>query len=200
MQIDYSTLNTAQKYALMSQSIIPRPIAWIVTESAEGIINAAPFSYFTGLSSQPPTVIVSIGHKSDGTPKDTLENIRKEKKCTICMVETSQLEAMHLSSKPLPHDRSETEYFHIPTQKIADGFPPVIQGTPTALFCTFYQEITLEGSKTIPLILEIKSQYIADDCVEADDGRFSVSFDPVARIGREYAFLGQKIQPPKIPD
>ena len=111
MMIDYATQTVAQRYALMAQTIIPRPVAWIVTEDSEGRVNIAPFSYFTGLSSQPPTVVVSIGHKSDGTPKDTLQNIRNTKRCTLCMTDESRLEAMHFSSKPLPHERSEADYF-----------------------------------------------------------------------------------------
>ncbi len=199
MQIDYKTQNTTQKYALMSQSIIPRPIAWIVTEDKEGVINIAPFSYFTPLSSQPPTLIVSIGHKSDGSAKDTLKNIRETKKCTLCVVDEKNLKPMHLSSKALPHKQSEAEYFNIPIKKVTEDFPPMIEGVVSAFFCTLYQEIDLKGGKTIPLILEIKEQFIADSCVDEKNGKISVSFKPVARIGKKYAFLGMEIEPPKIP-
>jgi len=80
-----------ETYKLMAQTIIPRPIAWVVTED-EGVVNIAPFSYFIGLSSEPASVLISVGHKADGTPKDTLANIRKNQKCTICMVQESDLE------------------------------------------------------------------------------------------------------------
>ncbi len=82
MLIKYTDNHAVETYKLMAQTIIPRPIAWIVTEN-DGVINVAPFSYFTGLSSNPPTMIFSVGHKSDGTPKDTLFNLRKNKKCTL---------------------------------------------------------------------------------------------------------------------
>jgi len=82
MLFDFAKLDKAKRYKLMSSSIIPRPIAWIVTKQND-IINIAPFSYFTALSSNPPTLLVSIGHKrTDNTPKDTLRNIRETKKCT----------------------------------------------------------------------------------------------------------------------
>ncbi len=200
MLIDYTTQSSAQRYALMSQSIIPRPIAWIVTESREGILNIAPFSYFTGLSSQPPTVIVSIGHKSDGTPKDTLRNIRQTGRCTICMVEESALERMHFSSKSLEAERSEAEVFDIPTERIVPLYPSIVSGTPTALFCSLYHEIDLTGSKTIPIILEIASQYIDESAVEIQEERYTLTFRPVARVGRSYALLGEEITPPKMPD
>ena len=189
--------DTTQNYKLMSQTIIPRPIAWIVTED-NGVINIAPFSYFIGLSSNPATVLVSIGHKADGTPKDTLANIRKTKKCTICMVEEKDLQKMHFSSKGLDKDISEAKLFDIPTTKVVDGYPPMIEGVVTAYFCTLNQEIDLGESKTIPVVLNIKEMFI-DDRVITDKERLSISFNPVARIGKSYAFLGKEIEAPTIP-
>ncbi len=199
MLIDYKDQELTQKYQLMAQTIIPRPIAWIVTEDADGIINIAPFSYFIGLSSQPPTVLVSIGHKADGTPKDTLRNIRETQKCTICMVDEAHLETMHFSSKGLPHKESEAEHFDIATQKVVDGFPPMVKEVPSAFFCTLNQEINLQGSKTIPLVLEIRHQYIDEKCVSKKEEKMTISFAPVARIGKRYALLGEEIDAPKIP-
>ena len=79
MIFDLKNNEVNEKYKLMAQTIIPRPIAWVVTQD-EDITNIAPFSYFIGLSSDPASVLISVGHKSDGTPKDTLRNIRKTKK------------------------------------------------------------------------------------------------------------------------
>lgn len=197
MLFNYSDRKSIEKYKLMSQTIIPRPIAWVVTED-EGIVNIAPFSYFTGLSSNPPTMILSVGHKSDGTPKDTLQNLRSNKKCTICMVSTSHLEPMHLSSKEMDKSFSEAEHFNIKTKRVFNDFPPMIEDAPVAFFCEFLQEVKLESSKTIPLIVEIKHQYI-DDVFITDIEHLSIDFEPVARVGKSYALLGEEIEPPKIP-
>jgi flavin reductase (DIM6/NTAB) family NADH-FMN oxidoreductase RutF len=197
MIFDYADTEPIENYKLMSQTIIPRPIAWIVTED-EGIVNVAPFSYFTGLSSNPPTMIVSVGHKSDGTPKDTLANIRKTGKCTICMVKPEHLEWMHFSSKEMAHDASEAERFDIPVKRLADGFPPMVEGSPVAFFCELYQEVELKGSKTIPLIVEIEHQFVDDACI-TDKERLTIEFEPVARVGKSYALLGEEIVPPRIP-
>jgi flavin reductase (DIM6/NTAB) family NADH-FMN oxidoreductase RutF len=190
-------INTTKNYKLMSQTIIPRPIAWIVTEN-NGVINIAPFSYFIGLSSNPASVLVSIGHKADGTPKDTLANIRKNKKCTICMVEEKDLEKMHFSSKSLDKDESEAKEFDIETQTIIENFPPIIKNVPTAYFCELNQEINLGGGTTIPIVLNIKNIYV-DDRVITDKERLSISFKPVGRVGGSYAFCGEEISAPKIP-
>jgi len=198
MQFDLTKDKTVNEtYKLMAQTIIPRPIAWVVTED-EGVVNIAPFSYFIGLSSDPASVLISVGHKPDGTPKDTLANLRKNRKCTICMVEEKDLEKMHFSSKDVDKGISEAALFDIETETVAEGYPPMIKGVPSAYFCELNQEIDLGGGSTIPLVLNVKEIFV-DDAVITDKERLTISFDPVARIGKSYAFLGEEIEAPKIP-
>ncbi len=186
-----------ETYKLMAQTIIPRPIAWVVTED-EGVVNVAPFSYFIGLSSDPASVLISVGHKIDGTPKDTLANIRKYKKCTICMVQEKDLEQMHFSSKSLDREISEADMFNIETVDMINGYPPVIKDIPAAYFCEFNQEIDLGGGSTVPIVLNVKQIFVNDESI-TDKERLTISFKPVARIGKSYAFLGEEIDAPKIP-
>jgi flavin reductase (DIM6/NTAB) family NADH-FMN oxidoreductase RutF len=186
-----------EKYKLMAQTIIPRPIAWVVTQD-NGVVNIAPFSYFIGLSSEPATVLISVGHKSNGTPKDTLANIRKHQKCTICMVDEKHLEKMHFSSQELDKEMSEATLYHIETEILCDDYPPIIKGVPSAYFCDFNQEIDLGGGSTIPLVLNVREIYV-DDVVITDKERISITFNPVARIGKSYASLGNEILAPTIP-
>jgi len=195
MIIDYQEIEPSLRYKLTAQSVIPRPIAWIVTEN--GVVNVAPFSYFTPLSSNPPTLMVSIGHKSDGSPKDTLRNIRETKKCTVCVGDISQLKKMHYSSKELDKNISEADCFDIDLVYIDKDFPPMIKDVPVAFFCKFYQEIELKESKTIPVILEIKKEYI-DKGIVTDKEKFHIDFTPIARIGAHYSTLGRKIAAPEI--
>ncbi|MEA3353354.1 MAG: flavin reductase family protein [Campylobacterota bacterium] len=196
MLIDYENLESPSIYKLISQTVIPRPIAWIVTEHA-GIVNIAPFSYFTPLSSTPPAVVVSIGHKADGEPKDTLHNITTTKKAVICFVDEKSLEKMHFSSKPLPKKSSEAKEFDIKTKKIYDDFPPMIQGVQSAFFCEFNQTIDL-GGPTIPVVLNIKHQFV-DDVSVKDEQRLTIDINNIARVGRSYAKLGESLDTPIIP-
>ncbi len=190
-----STINDT--YKLMAQTIIPRPIAWVVTED-EGVVNIAPFSYFIGLSSSPATVLISVGHKADGSEKDTLANIRKHQKCTICMVQESDLEKMHFSSKGLSYEESEAEVFHIETITENENFPPRISTAPVAYYCTLNQEIDLGDSATIPLVLNVEEIFVDDEAI-TDKEKLTISFKPVARIGKSYAFLGEDVDAPQIP-
>ena len=196
MLIDFKDQASSERYKLMSQLVIPRPIAWIVTEGK--VVNIAPFSYFTPLSSEPAAMVVSIGHRIDGTPKDTLRNLRESKKCVLCMTDESMLDMMHLSSKGLDSTQSEAEVFDIPTKKILDTFPPMIEGIHAAFFCEYLQEVDLKGSKTIPVILEIKHLYI-DETIISDKKKMTMELDAIARVGRTYAKIGEEMQAHPIP-
>ena len=189
-------LNANNIYQLMAQTVIPRPIAWIVTQD-EDVINIAPFSFFTPLSSNPPTVVVSIGHKSDGSQKDTYSNILKNKKCTICMVDEYNLEKMHFSSKELPKKISEAQEFDIETKSIFESYPPAILNCTVAYACSFNQIIDLNSQATIPVVLNVENIYVNDDNF-TDELKRDIKFNPVARVSREYAFLGQRIKAPTI--
>ncbi|WP_331774883.1 flavin reductase family protein [Sulfurospirillum sp. 1612] len=194
MLIDFDENTDA--YRLMRQAVIPRPIAWIVTE--DHVVNIAPFSYFMALTSTPATMIVSIGHKRNGEPKDTLKNIRKTKKCTICIPQDNQLEMMHFSSKELDEETSEATLFDIPLEKKFQNYPSMIQGAPVAFFCELYQELDIKGSAHKPLIVEIKHMYLEDAYITNKE-KMHFEFPAIARIGGDYAHLGVTIKAPIIP-
>lgn len=196
MLINFKEKQPSERYQLMVKSVIPRPIAWIATQGE--VLNIAPFSYFTPLSSEPATLIVSIGHKVDGSPKDTLRNIRETKKCVVCIVDEEHYEKMHFSSKTLSENESETEMFDISTKTVLEDFPPMPEGIKVAFFCEYLQEVDLKGSKTIPVILEIKHLYL-DDKIISDKEKINLEFSSIARVGRGYATLKEDIPTPEIP-
>ncbi len=181
MIIDYKDINDLNRYKIMSDTVVPRPIAWIVTED-EGVINAAPFSYFIPLSSNPALVIVSIGQKEEGIPKDTLANILKHKKATICFVNKDNTKDVKLCATMLDKNESEIEKYEIDVQKPLEDYPSMIASTQSALFCDFYQKVDIPGATT-PIILEIKKQFI-------EDGRLDEkSHVHIENIGRSGAFF-----------
>lgn len=181
MILDFSTLDEAQKYKTMSNTIFPRPIAWVSTED-DGVVNLAPFSYFTPLSSEPPLVIVSIGHKENGDPKDTLANILKNKVCTINFAHKELLDDLINSSEDLPHNISECEQFNIATKSVLDDYPPMVTDAKCALFCKFVKTVEL-GSRFEPIILEVKQVYIDNQNV---DEKGHITLENIARVGMEY--------------
>ena len=184
MTLDYKDINDLDRYKIMSGTVVPRPIAWIVTED-EGIINAAPFSYFIPLSSNPATLVVSIGKKEDESPKDSLANILKTKKATICFANESNLEKLKLCATSLAKNESEIEKYDIEVSRVLEEFPPMITSSQSALFCEFHSTIEL-GGETTPVILEIKKQYIQDECI---NDKLHVKMDNIGRVGVSFAKL-----------
>ncbi|MGB5919742.1 flavin reductase family protein [Arcobacter sp.] len=181
MILDYEKIDDLNRYKIISDTVVPRPIAWIVTED-NGVLNAAPFSYFIPISSNPATLIVTIGIKEDGSPKDSLANILKTKKATICFANKDNVDKVKLCSTMLKKEQSEIEEYDIKVQKILEDFPPMICSSQSALFCEYYDTVKIPG-KTTPLILEIKKQFIEDDRINE---KMHVN---VENIGRSGAFF-----------
>jgi flavin reductase (DIM6/NTAB) family NADH-FMN oxidoreductase RutF len=77
IEIDFRRISTGEAYKLQIGSIVPRPIAWVSTISAQGLPNLAPFSYFNGICSNPPALLFCPVNHPDGREKDTLRNIRE---------------------------------------------------------------------------------------------------------------------------
>ncbi|WP_373069676.1 flavin reductase family protein [Sulfurimonas sp.] len=189
MITDFSTLNESKKYSIMSNTIFPRPIAWITTED-EGIVNLAPFSYFAPLSSEPPLVIVSIGHKENGEPKDTLANIMKSGVCTINFAHKELLEELKNSAEALPKDESECEKFNIKAKKVLEIFPPMVADAKCALFCEYVKSVDI-GSRFEPIILKINHIYIADENI---DEKNHIHLENIGRVGMEYLIDSTRVK------
>jgi len=180
MLID-TTQNPQRNSHIILQTSNPRPIAWIVTEDENGVINIAPYSLFTPLSFDSPTLIISFRAKEDGCLKDTLNNIHQSKKCTICMVKAEDREQMHQTSQEIPSSQSEAKEFNIETKEILEGYPPIINSSPIAYFCDFDQEITLKSDSATPLILSINEIFVDDEIIR-DRESLDIEFDGVGHI------------------
>jgi len=178
MILNYKDIDDLNRYKIMSGSIVPRPIAWIVTDD-NGILNAAPFSYFIPISTNPALVIVAIGKKEDGSPKDTLANILKTKKATICFPNRDNIEKAQQCAIALPKEESEIEKFEIEVKKEIQNYPPMIHSTQTALFCEYYDTYNIEGDTT-PIILKINYQYIEDQRINEKN---HTNIDSIGRVG-----------------
>jgi flavin reductase (DIM6/NTAB) family NADH-FMN oxidoreductase RutF len=190
MTLSFNTLEANERYKLMSYSLFPRPIAWIVTEN-EGIINVAPFSYFAPLSSKPAVVVVSIGKKADGSPKDTLANILATKKATICIPHPSQADVVSKSATSLPREESECEAFGIPTTRTIEAYPPIITGVHAAFFASFRELHPIDESPTTPVFLTLEHAYYDDSVIDETQ---HVTMEALGRVGKYFLLEGKRIE------
>ena len=187
---EIKSLEQLDIYKLVSNIVVPRPIAWVSTKSKENILNLAPFSYFIPLSSKPATLLISIGHKKDGSPKDTLKNLRDTKKCSIVIASPSDVKDVEVSATPLDYNSSEFENFNIKTKEMLPNYPAIPKSAKAAFFAKYLKEVELEGSKTVPVIVEIEAIYI-DDTIY-NNGKIKI--DPLARVGAKYFSLGDELE------
>ena len=197
MQIKLDELPTPQVYFTMTQTMLPRPIAWLLSENDNASYNLAPFSYFNAVCSDPPLAIVSIGKQDDGRDKDTIRNIRERHEFVIHIASCDQLAALNQSSATLPPGQSEVEANDLELTRVKGFRMPRLNDCKIAFFCERH-DIQMIGSKKQQSLLfaEIREIYIADDCAEiTDQGRLKVHADrvqPLSRLGAsEYASFGE---------
>lgn len=182
MVIDPQSLDVGTVYKLMSNTIFPRPIAWISTEGEKGV-NLAPFSYFIPVSSEPPCVMVSIGKSEENGLKDTAKNILLHSKATISLADDHKAGLIDATAEAFAYGVNEAEKFGIAMAKIVDEYPPRVADAKAALLCSLHQEVSLNGSEQIILFLKIDAFYYADEVV---DERYNVKLENIGRVGRDY--------------
>lgn len=194
MQINFADYSENDIYFLMTQSIIPRPIAWILTENTNGSMNLAPFSYFTAVSSAPPLVLFSVGSKNAGQQKDTTVNFLREKRCVIHIAHEQQLVALNQSAANLPYGESEVEANQLAWQAWPEAGMPRLKDAPLAMACDLYRHDVIGDGEQNIFYAEVKHLYVADACIRQEKQRLiidSQAVAPLARLGAgEYAALG----------
>ncbi len=114
MEFDFETLPVADRYKIMTSTIVPRPIAWVTTLSKDGIRNAAPISFFNGMGKDPPVLALGI-QPNDGSLKDTARNILDTHEFVVNLVPESAAQAMNITSIDAPPDVDELALANIAT-------------------------------------------------------------------------------------
>jgi len=194
MLLDFSDLETSERYHLMTQTIIPRPIAWVLTDSGSENYNLAPFSYFTALSTEPALLMISVTKKPNGDVKDTLSNVLKNKKMVIHIASDEQAELVTKTAATLDHGESELTDTDLTTVAF-EGFDlPRLAECNIAYGCELYDIKEIGDAPQTLIFVEVKQLYINDKVLNTDNpDRIKVSADkvkPLARLGGgEYASL-----------
>ncbi len=181
MDIDVKDLDPKQVYKLMTSVIVPRPIAWISTISKDGIYNLAPFSYFAGVSSDPPLLMVSIGRKDEKLKKDTWQNIEDTGEFVVNMVTKELLEKMNISSVAFDAEVDEFEkagLTPIPADKVK---APLVAESPVNIECEKFQ--ILEIGKMGIIFGKILKLHIKDEILNEKGYVDTTKLEIVGRLG-----------------
>jgi flavin reductase (DIM6/NTAB) family NADH-FMN oxidoreductase RutF len=147
---DLGAMNKTDAYKLLVSTIMPRPIAWVVSRGAEGV-NAAPFSFFNVLSADPPLVAIGFAAATDRDGKDTLTNIRAQGEFVVNLVPEELAQAMNVTATNAPRGTDETRLAGLELAKCEVVNVPRIVGSPVGLECKLFQVIETGGTGTIVL-------------------------------------------------
>jgi flavin reductase (DIM6/NTAB) family NADH-FMN oxidoreductase RutF len=202
MHIDLSALSSNRVYHLMTQTIIPRPIAWVLSLNEDKSHNLAPFSYFNAVCSDPPLMMLSMGKKPDGTTKDTVTNLPIGAECIVHIAHAAQAEIVTKTAASMPYGDSEVTANNIELITHQDWPLPRIKDCPIAYYCKVHSTQELGNTPQQLVFVEALSLYVDDRAVDEKDGRMTIdalAVNPLARLGAaQYANLGEvfsKVRP-----
>lgn len=185
MQLDFATLGATEAYRWLTSTVTPRPIAWVATVSAAGVSNLAPFSFFQVICDEPPTLMVNVGLRPDGQPKDTVLNARANGQLVIHLVSAALAQSMNATSASLPHDVSEIEQVGIATVPGSRVAVPRLAQAPVAFECEVAEikPYPAEAPRQFLIFARVLLAHV-DDAVMADARHVDAAkLDLIGRLG-----------------
>ncbi|MFN5196407.1 MAG: flavin reductase family protein [Planctomyces sp.] len=143
MDLDPEQLHPNKLYLHLVRTIMPRPIAWVSTVSPTGVLNLAPYSFFCGVGSRPPTLLFCPANRRDGSPKDSLANTLAREEFVVNMVPYSLAREMQLTSSELSPEESEFELAGLDTADSVVVSVPRVRLSPVSFECRLLQHLAL---------------------------------------------------------
>jgi len=190
MRIDPAYLDPETAYRLITGVVVPRPIAWVTSLSATGVLNLAPFSAFMFVAPKPPMLAISVGRKGN-IYKDTAQNILNNEEYVVHIADSSLMNAVHESSTEHPPEVSEVDELGLATLPGERIKVPRLAAAPIAMECRFRQCLEFGETRSRLIIGEVLVFHIRDGLL--NNGKIETeALDPIARIaGPRYAKLGE---------
>jgi len=192
MELRANDLDPQATYKLLTGVVVPRPVAWVCTRSVHGLLNLAPFSAFTFVSTKPPLLGINIGRKA-GQRKDTARNILDAGEYVVHICDEPLVEAVHDSAGEYPADVSEVGVLGLKTTPSVCISVPRIAAAPIAMECRRHQVIPFGATGAEFFVGEVLNFHVRDDLL-AKGKIDSAALNPICRLaGPRYATLGRVI-------
>ncbi|WP_017727482.1 flavin reductase family protein [Halalkalibacterium ligniniphilum] len=195
MEINPKDQTRQENYKLLIGSVLPRPIAFITSQNKDGVVNAAPFSFFNVLTAEPPLVGISVGRKPDGSMKDTSRNCQETGEFVIHVVDEQNVEKMNETSANYPADESEVEAVGLTKIPSATVNVPSLRESRIRLECKVDQIISVGGTDDTPAADFVIGQVVhfSIDDELYDNGKINTELlAPVSRLaGSDYGRFGE---------
>jgi flavin reductase (DIM6/NTAB) family NADH-FMN oxidoreductase RutF len=183
VHFDFSKLSTRDRYKLLIGTVIPRPIAFVTTVDEHGVVNAAPFSFFNCLSSDPAIVAVGVENHPDMRHKDTGHNVRVTEEFTVNIVDNALVAGMNVCAVPFPPHVDELAMAGLTAIKGVHVGCPRIAEAPAALECRRHMTIQVGKSREIILGL-VLGCFVREGAVNPITKHVDQrKMDPIGRLG-----------------
>jgi len=182
MDFDLEQNHANYAYKLLAGLVAPRPIALITSMDEDGQLNAAPFSAYNYLCTDPPIIGIGVANRPDQkfVPKDTARNIRRTSEFVVNVVTEDIAEKMNICAIDFPHEMSEVEVAGFTTAPSQVVIPPRLAEAHAALECREYT--TLEIGRSRIILGRVVSIYVEDRYV--DPAEPYIKADELHAIGR----------------
>lgn len=191
--IDPQLMSRAENYKLLTGSVIPRPIAFVTTLNTDGTVNAAPFSQFIIISTQPGMLAFSSGEGKWGT-KDTVVNARRTGEFVISTVPESMAQVVQDCAQELPRNDSEAERFGV--ELLASDLirTPRVAHSDVQFECTLERIVEFGHGPNSLVVGLVRRMHVRNGLLQDGAKIDHERYRPIGRIaGRRYCTLGQII-------
>jgi len=181
--LDFSQLSPREAYKVMIGTIVPRPIAWVTTVSPEGVVNAAPYSFFNCLSADPPILALGVENKPDRAFKDTTENIRQTEVFTVNIVDHANVEAMAATAAAFPPEVDELQMAGLTAVPGVTIDCPRIAEAPVSFECRRYLGLQVSSAREI-VLGTITMAHVREDIIDLETYYSDhLALDAIGRMG-----------------
>ena len=165
--------------------VAPRPIGWIATVSAGGVLNLAPYSFFNAVSEAPPMVMFASAGR-----KDSLTNIEATGEFTCSVASQALVDHMNLSSAAVASDIDEFAMAGLPTAPSLVVAPPRVATSPAALECRLWKTVELPGERPATVVFGQVVAIYVDERMVKNGVLDTAAMRPLARMGyMDYAVV-----------
>lgn len=201
MMFEFNRLTATERYKLLTSTIVPRPIALVVTKSLEGRLNAAPFSYFNFMAFDPPLISIGISFHQPGNAKDTGNNIRATGQFVVNLVSRAIAEKMNITAIEFGPEVNELEQADLQTAPSTFVEPPRLMESPVSFECERYVAIGV-GTNAEVVLGRVLAVHIDDKAV-LDRERCYIDTPSLDLIGRMhgrgwYTTTRERFEVPRI--
>jgi flavin reductase (DIM6/NTAB) family NADH-FMN oxidoreductase RutF len=201
MFFDFKEIPGKECYKLLVSTVTPRPIAWVVSHDARGLLNAAPFSFFNVFSGDPAVVGIGIGNRKPGQAKDSRANIRETGEFVVNLVSEANAEAMNVTGIEFDSSVDELEQAGLTPAPSVRVKPPRIAESPVAMECELMQIVDLGESGLV--LGRVLAMHVHDEMV-LDAANHYIDTPKLKLLGRMhgrgwYARTSDLFDMPRIP-